>query len=75
MLLSQLNIGENAVIDAINVRGALKNRLSSLGLSENESVSVTHYGVFRSTVQVMTESSFIALRKEEASCIEVHKII
>lgn len=75
MLLSQLNIGENAVIDTINVNGALRNRLSSLGLSENESISVTHYGMFKSTVQVMTESSFIALRKEEASCIEVHKIV
>ncbi len=74
MLLSQLNIGENAVIDAINVGGALKNRLSSLGLAENESICITHYGWFRSTVQVMTESSFIALRKEEASCIEVHKV-
>ena len=75
MLLHQLEVGEEAVIDTINIGGSLKSRLGSLGLSENQSICVKHYGFFRSTVQVMTESSFIALRKEEASCIEVHKII
>lgn len=75
MLLHQLEVGEEAVIDAINVRGSLKSRLGSLGITENQAVCVKHYGFFRSTVQVMTESSFIALRKEEASCIEVHKIV
>lgn len=74
MLLHELNVGEEAVIDAINVRGSLKSRLGSLGICENQPVCVKHYGLFRSTVQVMTESSFIALRKDEASCIEVHKI-
>ena len=75
MLLNELDVGEEAVIDAINVGGSLKSRLGSLGISENQSVCVKHYGLFRSTVQVMTDSSFIALRKDEASCIEVHKIV
>lgn len=74
MLLSQLAIGEMAVIDAINVGGALKKRLGSLGIMERESVCVKHFGMFKSTVQVMTESSFVALRKEEAACIEVHRV-
>ena len=74
MLLNELNIGDEAVIDVINMSGSLKSRLCSLGLTENQSVCVKHYGLFRSTVQVMTDSSFIALRKDEASCIEVHKI-
>ena len=74
MLLNQLNIGEMAVIDTINVGDALKCRLHSLGLCENQSVCVQHYGMFKSTVQVMTGGSFIALRKSEASCIEVHKV-
>lgn len=74
MLLNELNVGEEAVIDAINIGGSLKSRLCSLGLTERQSVCVKHYGLFKSTVQVMTESSFIALRKSEASCIEVHKI-
>jgi Fe2+ transport system protein FeoA len=75
MMLHELNVGEEAVIDAINVSSSLKSRLGSLGLCENQPICVKHYGFFRSTVQVMTESSFIALRKDEACCIEVHKIV
>ena len=74
MLLNELNVGEKAVIDAVNVGGSLKSRLCSLGLGENESVSVERYSLFKSTLQVRIASSFIALRKDEASCIEVHKI-
>lgn len=74
MLLSQLAIGEMAVIDAIHVEGTLKDRLCSLGLTRNEAISIKHCGWFKSTIQVMTESSLIALRREEAACIEVHKV-
>ena len=74
MNLIQLEVGETAVIDSIHVKGALKERLSSLGLLRNESVSIQHFGWFKSTVQVMTNRSLIALRKEEAACIEVHKV-
>ncbi|HHE05650.1 MAG TPA: ferrous iron transport protein A [Epsilonproteobacteria bacterium] len=64
MLLNQLNVGEEAVIDMIHVKGALKSRLNSLGVVENEAVCVKHYGMFKSTVQIMTGSSFVALRKD-----------
>ncbi|HHD72874.1 MAG TPA: ferrous iron transport protein A [Epsilonproteobacteria bacterium] len=74
MLLNQLDAGEDAVIDAIHVGGALKARLSSLGITKNEAVSVERYSLFGSTVQVRTASSFIALRRDEATCIEVHKL-
>ncbi len=74
MHLIQLQIGENAVIDYVHVEGALKERLTSLGLLRNESVSIIHFGWFKSTVQVMINHSLIALRKEEAACIEVHKV-
>jgi Fe2+ transport system protein FeoA len=74
MNLIQLKVGETAVIDRVHVNGALKERLSSLGLLRNESVSIQHFGWFKSTVQVMTNRSLIALRKEEATCIEVHRV-
>lgn len=74
MFLIQLEVGERAIIDSIHVDGALKERLSSLGFLRNESISIRHFGWFKSTVQVMTSNSLIALRKEEAACIEVHKV-
>ena len=74
MCLLQMKIGETAVIDAVNVDGDLKQRLISLGLIRHASVSMKNFGWFKSTVQIMINRSFIALRKEEAALIMVHKI-
>ena len=74
MCLIQLEVGQKAIIDNIDVKGALKERLSAIGLMENEAITIRHYGWFKSTVQVLTNRSLIALRKEEAACIEVHKV-
>lgn len=74
MCLTQLEIGEKAVIDTVNVNGALKDRFQAIGISEYEIITIKHFGWFKSTVQVLTNSSLIGLRKEEAECIEVHKV-
>jgi len=74
MCLTQLKIGQMAVIDTVNVNGALKDRFQSIGISEHELITIKHFGWFKSTVQVSTNNSLIGLRKEEAECIEVHKV-
>ena len=74
MLLNQLDIGDEAMIDTVNVSGALKERFHSISICEHELVTVKHFGWFKSTVQVFVNSSLIGLRKEEAACIEVHKV-
>lgn len=74
MCLTELKIGQMAMIDTVNVQGALKDRFQSIGISEHEMITIKHFGWFKSTVQVLTNSSLIGLRKEEADCIEVHKV-
>ena len=74
MCLLNMKVGENAVIDAVNVQGELRKRLISLGLIRNANISIKNYGWFKSTVQIMINRSFVALRKEEAAQIMVHKI-
>lgn len=74
MCLLEMKIGEMAMIDAVNVKGELKKRLISLGLIRNANISIKNFGWFKSTVQVMINHSFIALRKDEAALILVHKI-
>lgn len=74
MCLLQMKIGEMASIDAVNVNGALKQRLNALGLMRNSQISIKHFGWFKSTVQIMVNRTLIALRKDEAALIEVHKI-
>jgi ferrous iron transport protein A len=74
MCLLQMKVGEMASVDAVNVDGALKQRLLAMGLMPHARVSVKHYGWFKSTVQVMINRTLIALRRDEAELIEVHKI-
>lgn len=74
MCLLEMKRGEMAVIDTVNVSGELKKRLVSLGLIRNANVSIKNFGWFKSTVQIMINRSFIALRKDEAALILVHKI-
>jgi len=74
MCLLQLKEGEFASVHAINVDKVLKQRLQAMGLTTNSRICVRHFGWFKSTVQVMINRSLIALRKEEAQQIEVHRI-
>jgi len=74
MCLLQMKVGEIAAIDAVNVHGALKQRLMAMGMTQDARVCVKHFGWFKSTVQVMINRSLIALRKDEAALIEVHKL-
>lgn len=74
MCLLQMNIGEMAAIDAIGLNPALRLRLQAMGLTKDAQICVKHFGWFRSTVQVMINRTLIALRRDEALQIEVHKI-
>lgn len=74
MCLLQMKVGEVAAIEAVNVRGALRQRLIAMGLTQDARVCVKHFGWFKSTVQVMINRSLIALRKDEAALIEVHRV-
>jgi len=74
MCLLEVKAGEMVCIDALHVSDELKRRLNSFGMMKGSDICVKHFGLFKSTVQVMVYRSLIALRKEEAQLIEVHKI-
>ena len=74
MCLLQMKVGEIAAVEAVNVNGALKQRLMAMGLTQDAQVCVKHFGWFKSTVQVMINRTLIALRREEAELIEVQKV-
>lgn len=71
MCLLEIERNGYAVIDRIDLDSNVKNRLISLGLARNTRICVKQYGCCKSTVQLMVDKSFIALRKEEAQHIEV----
>lgn len=74
MNLLEMKTNEKAVIDAINVNGPLKDRLCGLGLHAQCEICVKHYSLFKSTVQICVNSSYICLRRSEAAQIDVHRV-
>jgi len=74
MCLLEMKTDEKLLVDYINVGGNLKQRLNAMGLMKNSEISIRHFGLFKSTIQIMINKSLIAIRKNEAKLIEVHKI-
>lgn len=74
MCLLDIKAGETVSVDSMNVSEELKRRLNSFGVMKNAQICVKQFGLFKSTVQVMVYRSLIAIRRDEARMIEVHKI-
>ena len=74
MTLDQLSINETATITKINCDRILKNRFYSLGVVKSSQLTVKEKTLTNSTVEIEINNSKIALRMNEASKIEVHKI-
>lgn len=74
MCLLDIKAGEMVSVDSMNVSEELKRRLNSFGVMKNAHICVKQFGLFKSTVQVMVYRSLIAIRRDEARLIEVHKI-
>ncbi|MBU0721654.1 ferrous iron transport protein A [bacterium] len=74
MCLLEIKAGEMVSIDSINVSKELRRRFHSLGLMKDTPICIKQFGLFKSTVQIMVYRSLIALRRDEAKLIEVHKI-
>ncbi len=74
MCLLEVKTGEMVLVDSMNVSGELRKRLNSFGLMKDAQICVKQFGLFKSTVQIMIYRSLIAIRKDEAQLIEVHKI-
>ncbi len=63
--------GHTFKIVKIHAKGALKERLMSLGLMKGVAVNLLEYAPAKSTVEIKIGKMRIALRKEEAELIEV----
>lgn len=75
MCILKMREGETAEIDALNITDtALKRRLESFGICKSCTVYVKRFGLFKSTVQIQVNNTLIALRKDEAQSIDVHKV-
>lgn len=71
MTLDQVDIGGKAVITAVHLEGAERRRIFDLGLSIGTIVEAVRRSPLGDPVAYRVRGSMIALRKEQASRIEV----
>jgi len=71
--LSELKKNQEAVVVRVDASGELKQRLASFGLIKGANVKVIDCSIGKSTIEIMVDSTLLALRKEEAQKIEVEE--
>ena len=69
--LSDLKVGETAIIDSINVTGILKRRMIDMGITKGVEVYVRKVAPLGDPVEVTVRGYELSLRKADAEMIEV----
>jgi len=72
--LSDLEIGDRAIVKRVDAEESLKQRLASLGVGRGARLNVETYSIGKKTYEIVVDGTMIALRDEEAKKIEVEKI-
>jgi len=73
MYLIDLIKGNTATIVKIHADKALKDRLTSFGVMRGEELTVKGCSLGKQTMEIEVGSTLIAVRANEAKCIEVEK--
>ncbi len=71
MKLSELKKHQEAIVKKVDANAELKQRLASFGLIKGANVKVIDCSIGKTTIEIMVDSTLLALRKEEAANIEV----
>ena len=71
MKLAQLEKDQKAIIKNLDCDLDLKQRFHSFGINKNSTIIVENISFSKNTIEINVEDTFIALRMEEAKCIEV----
>ncbi len=75
MLLSELKPGEYGIVKKIGGSGAIHRRLLSMGLLPGAIVRVVRISPLGDPIEYEIRGFFISLRKQEATNVEVDKIV
>ncbi|NOS98097.1 MAG: ferrous iron transport protein A [Methylotenera sp.] len=70
-LLSQLNIGQQAIIAAIEAEESLFHRLTALGFRVGKPLSIIRRANFNGPLQVRLGTTDVILREAEAKRIQI----
>lgn len=75
MRLSELNMGDSAIIQKIATDEELKSRLYSFGVGRGSELFVEACSIGKQTIGIIVDDTFIGLRSEEAKEILVKRVV
>ncbi len=64
--LSDLNVGEYGVVEAIDITGILKRRIIDMGLTKGCKIKIERVAPLGDPIDVRIKNSHIAIRKSDA---------
>lgn len=73
-LLTDLELGKNAMITKVNGSGAIRRRMIDMGIVPGMEVKMERYAPLGDPVQIKLKGYHLSLRKEEANTIEIEDI-
>ncbi|BCD62157.1 ferrous iron transport protein A [Nitratiruptor sp. YY08-26] len=73
MKLTDMKIGDEAIIKKIKADDVIKARLVSMGIAKGNRIKLLDHTLQKQTWEVDVEGTRVALRKEEAQAIEVER--
>ncbi|SMC09581.1 FeoA family protein [Nitratiruptor tergarcus] len=73
MKLTDMKIGDEAIIKKIKADDVIKARLVSMGIAKGNKIKLLDHTLQKQTWEVDVEGTRVALRKEEAQAIEVEQ--
>ena len=69
--LSDLGIGETAVIESIDITGILKRRIVDMGLTKGSTVKIERVAPLGDPIDLKVKNSHIAIRRSDATNIRI----
>ncbi len=75
MMLSEIKVGEHAVITAIGGEGELRQHLLDMGLIPGAEIEVIKYAPMGDPIEIRIHGYLLTLRRREAEQIDVEKVV
>jgi len=67
----ELNIGERAVIIDVDNSHPSSHRILEIGFTPGQEIELLNYSLFKDPLAFAIRGTIIAIRKEEANCIQI----
>ncbi len=74
MTIADLETGDKAIIKKVDINHPSSYRILEYGFTPGQYIEIINKSIFNDPIAISLRGALIAIRKNDASCIEVEKI-